>query len=83
METTTEIKSYNFSTMKFSNLENIVNIKVVDNDQKFEEWFETIYQISEEESIFLSKLIQKHKTRMAFYMEEDLKAKYMVVLCIE
>jgi hypothetical protein len=73
-----EIKSYNFSTIKFSNLENIVSIKVVDNDQKFNDWFETLYEISEEESVFLSKLIKKHKTRIAFYMEEDLKAKYII-----
>jgi hypothetical protein len=78
METPTEIKSYDFSTMKFSTLENIVNIKVVDNDQKFDDWFEIPYQVSEEETAFLSKLIQKHKTRMAFYMEEDLKAKYII-----
>jgi hypothetical protein len=75
---TTEIKSYNFSTIKFSNLESIVSIRVVDNDQKFDNWFETLYEISDEESVFLSKLIKKHKTRIAFYMEEDLKAKYII-----
>jgi hypothetical protein len=73
-----EIKSYNFSNVKFSDLEEIVSIKVVDNDAKFDEWFETPYQVKEEEIIFFKNLIQKHKNRIAFYMEENLKAKYII-----
>jgi hypothetical protein len=75
---TAEIKSYNFSTIKYSNLEEIVDISIVNNLAKFDEWFETPYQIKEEEVIFFGNLIQKHRTRMSFYMEEDLKAKFII-----
>ncbi len=73
----TEIKSYNFSTIKFSQLEEIVNLKTIDNDQKFDDWFGTAYDLSDDEIMFLTKLIKKHKTRMAAYMEEDLKMKFL------
>ncbi len=75
---TTEIESYNFSTVKYSNLEDIVSLNIVDNDQKFDEWFEMPYQINEEEIVYFEKLIQKHKTYISFYMEEDLKAKFII-----
>jgi hypothetical protein len=74
----TEIKTYNFSTIKFSDLEDIVSIKVVDNDAKFDEWFETPYNLEDTEVLFFKNLIQKNKTRVAFYMEENLKAKFII-----
>ena len=75
---TTEIKSYNFSTIKYSKLEEIVDISIVNNLAKFDEWFETPYQIKEQDIIFFGNLIEKHRTRMSFYMEEDLKAKFII-----
>ena len=74
----TEVKSYNFSNIKFSDLEEIVDIKVVDNDAKFDEWFETTYDLDDAETLFFKNLIQKNKTRIAFYMEENLKAKFII-----
>ncbi len=74
----TEVKSYNFSNIKFSDLEEIVDIKVVDNDAKFDEWFETTYDLDDVEILFFKNLIQKNKTRIAFYMEENLKAKFII-----
>ena len=73
-----EIKSYNFSNIKFSDLEEIVDIKVVDNDAKFDDWFETPYNLDDAEILFFKNLIQKNKTRIAFYMEENLKAKFII-----
>jgi len=78
MESKEEIKSYNFSTIKFSDLEEIVSIKVVDDDAKFDEWFETSYNLDDTEILFFKNLIQKNKTRVAFYMEENLKAKFII-----
>lgn len=72
-----EVKSYNFSTIKFSDLEEIVDIRVVDNDSKFDDWFETPYQINDEDVLFFKNLIKIHKTRMSAYMEEDLKMKFL------
>ena len=74
----TEVKSYDFSNIKFSDLEEIVDIKVVDNDAKFDEWFETTYDLDDAEILFFKNLIQKNKTRIAFYMEENLKAKFII-----
>jgi hypothetical protein len=74
----TEIKSYNFSTIKYSTLEEIVDISIGNNLAKFDEWFEIPYQIKYEEVLFLGNLIEKHRTRMSFYMEEDLKAKFII-----
>jgi hypothetical protein len=71
-------KTYNFSTITYADLEEIVNLSIIDNDHKFDDWFNTPYSISEEESVFLSMLIEKNKIRMAFYKEEDLKAKYII-----
>ena len=73
-----EIKPYSFSNIKFSDLEEIVNIKVVDNDAKFDEWFETPYNVDDTEVLFFKNLIKKNKTRLAFYMEENLKAKFII-----
>ncbi len=64
-----EIKSYNFSTVRYSQLEEIVN---------FDDWFETPYKIEDTEVLFFKNLIQKHKTLIGFYMEEDLKAKFII-----
>jgi hypothetical protein len=73
----TEIKSYNFSTIKYLDIEEIVKIRAVDNEQKFDEWFETLYQISDEETMFFKDLIKTHKMRISAYMEEDLKMKFL------
>ncbi len=78
MENQEIIKSYNFSTVRYYQLEEIVNISVRNDPTKFNEWFETPYQIKEEESVYFNNLIQKHITRIAFYMEEDLKAKFII-----
>jgi hypothetical protein len=74
---TTEIKSYNFSTIKYLDLENIVNLKMVDDDYKFNDWFKSLYKVKASETIFLKNLIRKNKTRMHSYMEEDLKMKFL------
>jgi hypothetical protein len=73
----TEIKSYNFSTIKFSDLEEIVSIKPKRNDSKFDEWFSYNYDVSEIDSNFFANLIERHATLLNFYMEEDLKMKFL------
>ena len=73
-----EIKSYNFSNVRYSQLEEIVDISIGNNLAKFNEWFETPYQIKELDVLFFGNLIEKHRTRMSFYMEEDLKAKFII-----
>jgi hypothetical protein len=77
METPTEIKSYNFSTIKYSELEKIVAIRLKLNHLKFAEWFEFNYDITENESTFLDNLMQKYYLHLPYYMEEDLKIKFL------
>ena len=73
----TEIKSYNFSTIKFSQLEEIVSIHLKLNHQKFNDWFNFSYDVTEYESTFLDNLIQKYYLHLSYYMEEDLKVKFL------
>ena len=73
-----EIKSYNFSSVKFSELEEIVDIKPQNVISQFDEWFGFDYVVSEVDNRFFESLIQKHRNYMSFYMEEDLKAKFII-----
>ncbi len=73
-----EIKSYNFSNIRYSQLEEIVSISIGNNLSKFDEWFETPYELKEQDIVFFSNLIKKHRTFIGFYMEEDLKAKFII-----
>ncbi|TAE02767.1 MAG: hypothetical protein EAZ97_02265 [Bacteroidetes bacterium] len=70
-------KSYNFSTIKFSDLQEIVNIRPKRNLAKFEEWFSYPYPISESEISFLDNLIERHALYLFSYQEEDLKMKFL------
>ncbi len=74
---TTEIKSYNFSSVKYSELEKIVSIKLKLNHAKFAEWFGHSYKLSRKESNFLSNLIDRHFTLLSSYFEDTLKAKFI------
>ena len=55
-----EMKSYNFSNIKFSDLENLVQIKPQYNEGQFDEWFNYQYEINETENSFFEKFIEKH-----------------------
>ncbi len=77
METTTEIKSYNFSNIKFSDLEKIVSIRPQRSYSKFDEWFSYDFPVSETDSNFFENLIDRHITLLNFYREEDLKMKFL------
>jgi len=72
-----EIKSYNFSTIRFADLQKIVAIRPQRNLSKFDEWFSFEYSTTEGEILFLDKLIEKHALMLATYQEEDLKMKFL------
>ncbi len=71
-------KSYNFSTVKFEELEELVQLRIVDNDSIFDDWLLFDYTISASDLELLATLIRKHKVRLSSYMEEDLKAKFII-----
>ena len=73
-----EIKSYNFSNIKFSDLENLVQIKPQYNEGQFDEWFNYQYEINEAENNFFEKLIEKHILLLNSYFEDTLKAKFII-----
>ncbi len=73
-----EMKSYNFSNIKFSDLENLVKIRPQYNEKKFEEWFDYACIINEIENSFFEKLIEKHILLLNSYFEDTLKAKFII-----
>ncbi len=73
-----EIKSYNFSNIKFSDLEDIVKLTPQYNEGQFEEWFNYQYEINETENNFFEKLIEKHILLLNSYFEDTLKAKFII-----
>ena len=73
-----ETKSYNFSNIKFSDLENIVQIKPMRDATKFNEWFSFAYKLKPTETKLFKALIDKNIMRIMSYMEEDLKAKFLI-----
>jgi hypothetical protein len=68
---------YNFSSIKFSQLIEIVPLKKTLNPSKFDEWFKASYEVSNEDTIFLKNLIDKHYLHLPSYSEEDLKMKFI------
>ncbi len=72
-----EIKSYNFSNIKYLEIEDLVNITPKLNYAKFDDWFNYEYDLSQEEITFLEKLVKKHTLYLSSYMEEDLKMKFL------
>ena len=75
-----ETKIYNFSTIKYSDLEQIVEIRLQENDYKFDEWFEYAYPLSDFEHNFLENLIKKNRKRLPSYSEEKLKMRFLSLI---
>jgi len=73
-----ETKTYNFSNIRLSDLQKIVSIRPERNLTKFDEWFSFAYSLTDWENSFLEKLIDKHALFLSSYMEEDLKAKFLI-----
>lgn len=73
-----QIPTYCFSQISFSDLKHIVEIKPKLNYDKFNDWFNDKNIISSNEDItFLKKLIDKNIFYMENYKEEDLKVKFI------
>ncbi len=72
-----EIKSYNFSNIKYLEIESLVNIKGKVNDAKFDEWFNFELEITENDLSFFDTLIKKNRLLLSSYSEEKLKMKFI------
>jgi hypothetical protein len=73
-----ETQSYNFSSIKYSDLEELVNIRPKYNPAKFKDWLDYFHDVSDFEHTFLKNLIEKHLLLLTSYQEEDLKAKFII-----
>lgn len=74
------LKKISFSSIKYSQIEDIVDITKKIDDSQFDEWFSYPFVPSEEELDFLKMLIRKNRLRIEIYSEEDLKAKFLIPL---
>jgi len=76
-----KIPTYSFSKIKFEELKKLVKIhqNFID-DNIFDDWFLFVYDILDDDIIFLKKLIDKNIKLINLYREEDLKVNFIVPL---
>ena len=71
------VPTYSFSNIKFSDLENLVDIKIKIDANKFDVLFNNNIVLNDEVVVFLEKLIAKTKPLMKHFKEEDLKLHFL------
>ena len=74
------MKQLSFSTVKLKNLTELVSIEPILDDNAFSKWFNYAYEITEEELIFLSRLLADRRLIIGGFSEEELKAKFIIPL---
>ncbi len=70
-------KIIKFRDATIDKLMEVVNIRPVVNDEKFEKWFNYNYQISENEKKFFLNLIKKNRLYLSYYNEQKLSIKFI------
>jgi len=73
-------KQYSFSTIKYRDLKQIIDLKPKVDNQSFDKWFLYDYNWQEQDHAFLEELIEDHRLRMPHYSEEELKMKFIAPL---
>ncbi len=79
-ETISEIKTYSFSRITDTILDELVDIEKNYERVIFEDWFNFEYQFDENSIKFLSDLIERNELLIFDYHEEDLKVNFIVPL---
>jgi len=74
----TSIRKISFNTIKYDQLLEIVSINQEDDIEVFNEWFTYDYHLSEDEINFLKQLIARYRFYVPHFLEEELKAKYII-----
>ena len=75
------VPQYSFSTIKESELHNLVSLKrKIFSQTVFEKWLNFEYSISEETVVFLENLIERNRELLHSYDEEDLKIHFIAPL---
>jgi hypothetical protein len=75
-----EIPTYSFSQIKREKLDELVDIERKLGQTVFKEWFESDFQISESDTLFLQNLLDKNNELINIYHEEDLKVNFIAPL---
>ncbi len=70
--------TFSFSKVSFKSLQKYFKIKIIYSEEVFDDWFGVDYIISDSDIRFLKKLISQHKLKLPSYMEEKLKAKFII-----
>jgi hypothetical protein len=74
-------KSVSFSSVTMLQLRQVVTLRPKATDSLFLiEWTDFQYIILDEDLLFLNKLIQKNKNLINYYLEEEVKAKFIIPL---
>jgi len=73
-------KRLSFGKITFDDLETFVDIREVVHDAVFDDWFGFPYRISAEEIAFLTQLIEANRRFLDNYLEEELKAQFIIPL---
>ncbi len=73
-------KIISFSRITYAQLSKIVKLKPVDDEEKFNDWFNFQYSVSDEEIRFLKDLISENKFYISSFTEDELKANFITPL---
>jgi hypothetical protein len=70
--------SFSKKNLSFEDLQQIVDIEEKIDFPLFNNWFNFKYDISNDTKTFLNQLIQKNRLFFDDYLEEELKAKFLI-----
>ena len=78
-----EIPSFSYSKIRFSDLENFINLKHSLKGSRFKTWFENSIEITKETEKFLEQLLVKNRDLIKYFDEEDLKVHFLTPIFLK
>ncbi len=70
-------KKLSFNKIKIDDLVEFINIREINERQIFHEWFDYNYKLTREDKTFLNQLIDKYRSFIYNFVEEELKIKFI------
>lgn len=67
-----------FSSATFKKIREYFDVQVKYSEIDFRDWFSFSYDLSKAEQTYLDDLIRKHRLKLPAYLEEKLKAKFII-----